>query len=202
MPDADTLKFSPLAEDSKREILAAYMVNPDISLLDKVKIQAQVLIPVLRAFRAALGAEQADQIVHAALREWSQQLFRDIGAQIKGSPMQKWAALRAAISSKANENVDFEMLRQEPEAGLIKIGDIRTVFLVQMSQFLFLCPDLSGLPERQKRPSGREQKQDILPLSAYPDFHHPSRRPLTPTSRDAAMRNFSDTWESLTLARS
>jgi hypothetical protein len=56
----------------------------------------------------------------------------------------------------------------------MKIGDIRTVFLVQMSQFLFLCPDLSGLPERQKRPSGREQKQDILPLSAYPDFHHPS----------------------------
>ncbi len=116
MPDADTLKFSPLAEDSKREILAAYMVNPDISLLDKVKIQAQVLMPVLRAFRAALGAEQADQIVHTALREWSHQLFRDIGAQIEGSPMQKWAALRAAISPKANENVDFEMLRQEPEA--------------------------------------------------------------------------------------
>ncbi len=41
-----------------------------------------------------------------------------------------------------------------------------------------LCLDLPGLPERQKRPSGREQKQDILPLSAYPDFHHPRRQPL------------------------
>ena len=59
MADADTLKSPPLAEDPKREMLAAYMVNPDISLLDKVKIQAQVLTPAIRAFRAALGVEQA-----------------------------------------------------------------------------------------------------------------------------------------------
>lgn len=32
-------------------------VNTDISLLDEVKIQARVLIPVLRALRTELGEE-------------------------------------------------------------------------------------------------------------------------------------------------
>ena len=95
MSDIKPLKPASL-EDSKGDLLSAYMVNPDISLLDKVKIQAQVLVPVLRAFRAALGEERANQVMNTALREWSRQLFHDIGAQIPGSPQQKWEAIDAA----------------------------------------------------------------------------------------------------------
>ena len=66
----------------------------------------------------------------------------------------------------------------------MKIGDIRTVFLVQMWQFLFLYPDLSTPPKRPERPSGREQKQDLLPLLAELDFHHPSRRLSTKVCKE------------------
>ena len=38
-------------------------INPEISLLDQVKMQAQVLVPVLRALRAELGKERADRLV-------------------------------------------------------------------------------------------------------------------------------------------
>ena len=41
-------------------VLDDYLVAPDISLLDKTRIQAQVLVPVLRALRAELGKDKAD----------------------------------------------------------------------------------------------------------------------------------------------
>ncbi len=37
-----------------------YLVDPKLSLLDKTRIQAQVLVPVLRALRSKLGKEKAD----------------------------------------------------------------------------------------------------------------------------------------------
>jgi hypothetical protein len=36
-----------------------YLVHPELSLLDKTRIQAQVLVPVMRALRAELGKEKA-----------------------------------------------------------------------------------------------------------------------------------------------
>ncbi len=44
-------------------VLDDYMVDISLSLLDKTRIQAQVLVPVLRALRAELGRERADAIV-------------------------------------------------------------------------------------------------------------------------------------------
>ena len=46
-------------------VLDDYLVDPRLSLLDKTRIQAQVLVPVLRALRAELGKDRADAIVRA-----------------------------------------------------------------------------------------------------------------------------------------
>jgi len=43
-------------------VLDDYLVDPKLSLLDKTRIQAQVLVPVLRALRAELGKAKADSI--------------------------------------------------------------------------------------------------------------------------------------------
>ena len=66
-------------------VLDDYMVDPRLSLLDKTRIQAQVLVPVLRALRAELGREKADAIVKDALRDWSKQLFAAVGERVEGS---------------------------------------------------------------------------------------------------------------------
>ena len=81
-----------------------------------MKIQARVLVPVLRAFRVAFGTEQTNQIARTALREWSQQLFHDIGQQLTGSSLQKWIAFRASVMEKANKSVELELVHQEAEA--------------------------------------------------------------------------------------
>src|SRR5258707_4581257 len=55
---------------ARMSVLDEYLVHPGLSLLEKTPIQAQVLVPVLRALRSELGKEKADAIVKQALRGW------------------------------------------------------------------------------------------------------------------------------------
>ena len=53
---------------SRMSALDEYLVDPKLSLLEKTRVQAQVLVPVLGALRSELGKEKADAIVKQALR--------------------------------------------------------------------------------------------------------------------------------------
>lgn len=97
-------------------VLDDYFVNPDVSLLDKVRMQAQVLVPVLHALRAELGKDKADALVKQALRDWSKQLFAAIGAGIEGSPRKKWATVQSVWGEVSGREVEIEVLRQDKEA--------------------------------------------------------------------------------------
>ena len=97
-------------------VLDDYLVDPNLSLLDKTRIQAQVLVPVLRALRTELGKDKADAIVRQALRDWSKQLFAAIGDSIEGSPRRKWAAIQSVWGEVSGREVDVEILRQDKEA--------------------------------------------------------------------------------------
>ena len=97
-------------------VLDDYMVDPRLSLLDKTRIQAQVLVPVLRALRAELGKERADAIVKDALRDWSKQLFAAVGERVEGSPRRKWAAMHTALAEVTEREVTVEMIRHDKEA--------------------------------------------------------------------------------------
>jgi len=93
-----------------------YLVDPRISLLDKTRIQAQVLVPVMRALRAELGKEKTDAIVRGALRDWSRELFASVGKDIEGSPRRKWAKMQGALNNATEREVIFEMHRHDEEA--------------------------------------------------------------------------------------
>src|SRR5260370_18988596 len=97
-------------------VLDDYLVDPNLSLLDKTRIQAQVLVPVLRALRSELGKEKADAIVKQALRDWSKQLFAAIGDGIEGSPRRKWAAIQSVWGEVSGREVEVEILRHDKEA--------------------------------------------------------------------------------------
>ena len=90
-----------------------YLVDPRLSLLDKTRIQAQVLVPVLRALRSELGQERADAIVRQALRDWSKQLFAAVGDSVDGSPRRKWAAMHTAMAEITEQAVTVEMRRHD-----------------------------------------------------------------------------------------
>lgn len=98
------------------DLLDDYLVDRNLSLLDKTRIQAQVLMPVLRALRAELGKERADALVTQAMRDWSRQLFAAIAKDIDGSPRRKWAAIQKAFGDVSGREVEFEVLRHDTEA--------------------------------------------------------------------------------------
>ena len=97
-------------------VLDDYMVHPGLSLLDKTRIQAQVLVPLLQALRAEFGRAKADAIVRQALRAWSRQLFVAVGERVDGSPRRKWAAMHAALANVTEREVTVEMRRHDEEA--------------------------------------------------------------------------------------
>jgi hypothetical protein len=97
-------------------VIDGYLVDPEVSLLDKTRMQAQVLVPVVRASRAELGKDKADALVTQALRGWSKQLFAAIGEGIEGSPRRKWAAIQSVWGEVSGREVEVEVLRQDKEA--------------------------------------------------------------------------------------
>jgi hypothetical protein len=84
-----------------------------IPLLDEVKLQARVLVPVLRALRAELGREAADRIVGAALIDWSRALYQRIGEERGGTAREQWEAIWAELRPRIGDAVDREMLRDD-----------------------------------------------------------------------------------------
>ena len=106
-------------------VLDDFMVNPNISLLEKTRIQAQVLVPVMRAMRAEIGREKADALVRDALREWSRQIFAAIGDGIEGSPGRKFAKMNAALAEVTEREVKFDMHRDDREAREFDITSCR-----------------------------------------------------------------------------
>jgi L-2-amino-thiazoline-4-carboxylic acid hydrolase len=97
-------------------VIDDYLVDPTVSLLDKTRMQAQVLVPVLRTLRAELGKDRADAIVKQALRDWSGQLFAAVGDGIEGSPRRKWANINSVFSGVSGKEVEFKTLRHDKEA--------------------------------------------------------------------------------------
>lgn len=97
-------------------LLDDYLVDPGVSLLDKTRMQAQVLVPVLRALRRRLGKEEADALVTQALRDWSKQLFAGIAASIDGSPRRKWSAIQKVFGEISGREVEFETRRHGEQA--------------------------------------------------------------------------------------
>ena len=104
------------AEELMTGVLDDYMVDPSLSFLDKTRIQAQVLVPVLRALRAELGKDKADAIVKQALRDWSKQMFAAIGEGVDATPRRKWAAMQGHMNEVSGPSVEFETHRKDKEA--------------------------------------------------------------------------------------
>ena len=97
-------------------VLDDFLVDPRLSLLDKTRIQAQVLVPILQALRNEFGKERADAIVREALRGWSKQLFAAVGESVEGSSRRKWASIHTAMAEVTEREVTVEMHRHDEEA--------------------------------------------------------------------------------------
>lgn len=90
------------------------MDSKPISLLDEAKLQAAVIVPILRALREQVGKEKADRLVGDSLRTWARDLYHRIGEAKPGTPRQKWDAVWAEdMRPRIGAAVDREMLKDD-----------------------------------------------------------------------------------------
>jgi hypothetical protein len=86
----------------------------NIPLIERVKIQAQVLIPLVKALQTELGEERANAIVRKALGD----LYRGYGEQwwrSKGSSDLGDAMASALNTFAAGDALDYEVIKQTPD---------------------------------------------------------------------------------------
>jgi hypothetical protein len=82
-------------------------------LLDRVKVQAEVLVPVLRAFRAAFGEEEANRVAWQALAEWRGDVVRNLRVEIDVDDLpapgvERWSKLTTAGMPMIGDAIDVE----------------------------------------------------------------------------------------------
>ena len=97
----------------------------DIPQIEQVKIQAQVLIPLVKALQAELGEERANAIVRKALgnlyRTYGEKWWRAQGARNLGEKM----ASAFADTFAAGNALDYEVIRQAPDAFEVNVTECR-----------------------------------------------------------------------------
>ena len=95
-----------------------------IPLIEQVKIQAQVLVPLVKALQAELGEERANAIVRKALGElyrkygekwWRTQGARDLGEKV-ASAFEMFAA---------GDALEYEVVKKTPDALELNVTECR-----------------------------------------------------------------------------
>ncbi len=87
--------------------------NMSVPLIEQVKIQARVLVPVVKAIQAELGEERANEIVRNALDTVSRKSGQTADSMLSGSPVEKIAA--SFPIAAAGNALDMEVLAQTSE---------------------------------------------------------------------------------------
>jgi hypothetical protein len=151
--------------------------NQDISLLDEVKIQARVLVPVLRALRAELGTEKANRIVAGALRDWARDVAQAVGAGMAGSPREKWAAMTAEGMPRIGGDIDVEWLRQDADRVEFNVTGCRYAdFFRQLGEpelgAVLLCESDFHVAEVGAPQVELERTQTIMQGARYCNFRY------------------------------
>lgn len=96
----------------------------DIPLIEQVKIQAQVLVPLVKNLQAELGEERANAIVRKALgdlyRKYGEKWWRTQGALNLGEKMASAFDMFAA-----GDALDYEVIKQAPDAFEVNVTECR-----------------------------------------------------------------------------
>jgi hypothetical protein len=124
--------------------MADIPINTNVPMIEQAKIQARVLVPVVKAFQAELGKERANQIVRDALDSVQRQTAQVINSLFEGTPAEKMAA--AFPLAAAGDALDIEIIKQTADAFECNVTGCRYAdFFRELGEpelgFLFQCSD-------------------------------------------------------------
>lgn len=153
----------------------------DIPLIEQVKIQAQALVPLVKALQAELGEERANAIVRRALAAQ----YRELGetwwrAQRGSSTGDKLASSFEAFA--AGGALDYEVVQQTPDAFDVNVTGCRYArFYQQLGVpelgFLLVCSSDGPMAEGFGAGVELTRTQTIMQGASHCDFRYALKKP-------------------------
>jgi hypothetical protein len=96
----------------------------DVPLIEQVKIQAQILVPLVKVLQAELGEERANAFVRKALgdlyRKYGEKWWRTQGARNLGEKVASAFEMFAA-----GDALEYEVIKKTPEAFEVNVTECR-----------------------------------------------------------------------------
>jgi len=146
----------------------------DIPLIEQVKIQAQVLVPLVKALQAELGEERANAIVRKALGDlyrkygekwWQGRAQRNLGEKV-ASAFEMFAAGNA---------LQYEVVRKTAEALELNVTGCRYAEFYKMIGapelgFLLTCSGDTGFFQPEAFGADLTVTQTIMQGASHCDF--------------------------------
>ena len=148
----------------------------DIPVIEQVKIQAQVLVPLVKLLRAELGEERANTIVRAALAD----LYRKLGEKWwrgQGAPDLGEAMASAFDTFAAADALNYEVLRRTPASFDINVTRCRYAeFYKKIGApelgFLLVCSADFAMVEGFGPDAQLTRTQTIMQGASHCDFRY------------------------------
>lgn len=147
----------------------------NIPRIEQVKIQAQVLVPIVKAFQAELGEERANQIVGRALDDSARNLGQWFSALVGGSPIEKVVAGLPIFA--AGDALDVEMIESTSDAVDFNVTRCRYAeFYKELGEpelgFLLSCSGDFAMAEGVSPDLELTRTQTIMRGASHCDFRY------------------------------
>jgi L-2-amino-thiazoline-4-carboxylic acid hydrolase len=153
----------------------------DIPVIEQAKIQARVLVPLVKALRAELGEARANAIVRTALGA----MFRELGEkfwQAQEAPNLGTNMASAFKRFAAGGALDYEVVKQSPDAFDVNVTGCRYAqFYKELGVpelgFLLVCSSDFPLAEGFGPDIKLTRTQTIMEGASHCDFRYTRIKP-------------------------
>jgi L-2-amino-thiazoline-4-carboxylic acid hydrolase len=148
----------------------------DVPLIEQVKIQAKVLVPLVKALRAELGEERANAIVRKALgelyRKYGEKWWRSQGARGFGEKMASTFEMFAAADA-----LKYDVVKRTQDAFEVNVTECRYAkFYHQIGEpelgFLLTCSADFAMAEGFGADVQLTRTQTIMQGASHCDFRY------------------------------
>jgi hypothetical protein len=153
-----------------------------VSVIEQAKIQAQVLIPLVKALRAELGEVRADALVRRALgdlyRRFGEEFWRDRNEQDVGS------AVGSAFATYARDDaLQYDILEESEDAFALNVTRCRYAeFYKALGEpelgFLLVCSADFAVAEGFGPDISLTRSQTIMQGAPCCDFRYRRKTPI------------------------
>lgn len=152
--------------------MAMFEHRPDVPLIDRVKIQAEVLVPLIKGLEDELGKDRAHDLVRAALGD----TYRDLASGLSAGLGSRGALTGIFAASSVGEAIHMEERDASAEAMEIDVTGCRYAqFFQQLGEpelgFLLVCsadfPLAEGIPGVEL-----QRTQTIMQGAEFCDFRY------------------------------